>query len=299
MLQAMNDCAAARRSRSTTRRASVVSTPYDSLKSEESFSSFSDDSDGGRARRSRRKAVTKRKPQKPKVKPVVEESGRSLLDVGSRKPVGKPKSKAKTAPKDSPAERAEEIVKMAKKEGPTKFQQMRKFLQKANEAEVPTDFLSGFLSSRRSLSPSMRSSTGSASACDFHTGLTPTSANRRMPSPMVLRRDSDEGFAANDLLLQDGQAVTNRIGTFIHGQRGLNLRRKMKAVAAGDNLKLALMIEEIPNVGEILKKHGKAELRDRVLANTAGEEDDDKENASTLLDDSQLAELEDEMLVGL
>jgi len=296
MLQAMNDCAAARRSRSSTRRTSLASTPFESLYSEESFSSFSDDSEGRRARRGRRLAVAKRKPAKPRPKRVIEESSVSVLDVGARKAVPKAKSRAK--PVAAPVEPAEEIVKIAKKEGPAKFQQMRKFLQKANEAEKPADFLSDFLSSRRSLSPCKRSSAGSAS--DFHTGLTPKSANRRMPSPMLARRDSDEGFAANDLLLQDGKGVTNRIGTFIHGQRGLNLRRKMKTAATGDNLKLAvMMMEEIPDVDGTLRRHGKAELRERVLANTAEEEQwENKENQSAL-DDSQLADLESDMLAGL
>lgn len=299
MLRVLSDCAAARRSRSSTRRTSLASTPYDSIISPDSFSSFSDDSEGDRGRRGRRKAVTKRKVCKPIPTKEAEEVVASVLDVGPSKAVPKAKSRAKLVPKHTPAESAEEIIKIAKKDGPAKFQQMRKFLQKANEADTPADFLSDFMIARRSLSPSKRSSVGSVS--DFHTGLTPKSSSRRLPSPMLARRDSDDGFAANDLLLQDGQGVTNRIGTFIHGQRGLNLRRKMKTVATGDNIRLALMMEEIPDVDEKLRKHGKAELRERVLANTA-EESYDKENQPDNgggLDDSQLEGIEADMLLGL
>ena len=144
---------------------------------------------------------------------------------------------------------------------------------------------------------------------DFHTGLTPTASSRRQPFPEApvfvnSRRESDDGFAASDLLLQDGKSVNNRIGTFIHGQRGVNLRRKMNSketlLARADSVGLALMLEEIPNVAEVLSKQSKDQHRRRVLLNTAEDDSDlGKENHNGDLDDSQLADLETEFAVGI
>ena len=260
--------------------------------------------------------MTKRKTTKPNSGKVAPAAAPAKIRGVSQEPIPKPRAKAKAkAPakaKAEPVPPIDELVKIVKKEGSTKFHQIRKFLEKANEVDKPTDMLSGYLASRsRPMSPAGRSSTGSVWSPrlnDFHTGLTPSSASRRMPSPVTYlgdeysrRRDSDEGFAASDLLMQDGDSVTNRIGTFIHGQRGLNLRHKMKTLATGDNLQLALMMEEIPDMEAKLHRLGRDQLRQRAMANTA--EDgmaDNKENfGSGSLDDSQLAEIETEMLLGL
>jgi hypothetical protein len=211
------------------------------------------------------------------------------------KAVAKAKAKPKTqAKKPSPAPSPDELVKFAKKEGTTRFHQMRVFLEKANEADKPADLLANFLASRRSPSParSRRSSVdsrGSPRMNDFHTGLTPASSDRRVASPQVARRDSDD--FAWDLDATDSSAA-HKVGSFIHGQRSLNLRSKSKAVGAGDNLSLALLMEDIPNMTEKLHAVSRAQLRERVLANTA-EGEEDKENASSL-DESQL-----DLLLGL
>ena len=127
---------------------------------------------------------------------------------------------------------------------------------------------------------------------DFHTGLTPRSGARRATSPKVSRRDSDDFAWDLDATSATG---THKVGSFIHGQRSLNLRSKMKTVAAGDNLSLALLLEDIPDMTEKLQAVSKAQMRERALANTA-EGDEDKENASSL-DESHLAELD--LLIGL
>lgn len=85
------------------------------------------------------------------------------------------------------------------------------------------------------------------------------------------------------------------MGSFIHGQRSLNLRSKLKTVGAGDNLSLALLMEDIPNMTEKMHAVSRAQIRERVLANTADGEED-KENASSL-DESQLAEID--LMLGL
>ena len=318
MLKAISRAAAERRCKLTSRRSSLQSTPYESVISEGSFSSYSDDSDSdfGKARRNRRKAVTKRKVAKPLGEnKLTREKKIPVRDKAYDEKIIK-QSKAKL-PRKREEEPSDELVKIAKKEGTTKFHQMRKFLEKANEVDKPADILSGFLASRRMSSPGKRagspysvsrSSIGSSSrsprANDFHTGLTPSSSQRRMPSPVtyasVNRRDSDEGFAANDLLMNHGESVDNKIGSFIHGQRGLNLRRKMKTVAAGDNIQLALMMEDIPDMQQKLHQYGKSEQRKRIIANTnEGDENAYSTIPSNILDDSQLDEIEAEMMLGL
>ena len=315
MLKAMTQAAAARRSASNSRRSSLQSTPYESVMSDDSSSSYSEDSDYGRSRRNRRKAVSKRKSVKPmktdeeKAQNLRQEKDAAVESVPKRKARAKASAKRKDAPEPYP----DELVKIARKEGTTKFHQMRRFLEKANEADTPTDILSGFLASRKVLSPnkrggSPRSSLGSVEKSprvdDFHTGLTPTSSQRPMPSPVAYfgdsysRRDSDEGFAANDLLANNGESVDNKIGSFIHGQRSLNLRRQMNTVASGDNIQLALMMEEIPDMHKRLEKMGKQEQRKRIIVNTS-EGDENAPHAENLDDDSQLGELEAEMLLGL
>lgn len=314
MLKAITQAAAARRSVSNSRRSSLQSTPYESVISDDLSSSYSEDSDFGRSRRNRRKAVAKRKPVKPMTTNEEKAPKRPQKKYAAVESVPKHKARAKAAAKrkDAPEASPDELVKIAKKEGTTKFHQMRRFLEKANEADTPADILSGFLASRRALSPnkqggSPRSSLGSVAKSprvdDFHTGLTPSSSQRRMPSPVAFfgdsysRRDSDEGFAANDLLANNGESVDNKIGSFIHGQRSLNLRRQMKTVAAGDNIQLALMMEEIPDMHERLEKMGKQEQRKRIIVNTS--EGDENAPHAENLDDSQLGDLESEMLLGL
>ena len=118
-----------------------------------------------------------------------------------------------------------------------------------------------------------------------------------MPSPSVFnRRDSEDGFAAADLLATEGNAVEHKLGSFLHGQRSLNLRLKSRAVGAGDNLHLtALLVEDIPDIKEKIEKVSRSELRQKILLNTA-EDEADKENLSSL-DDSQIGELD--MIAGL
>ena len=201
-----------------------------------------------------------------------------------------------TRKRASPKPEAEDdIVHIAKAEGPTKFQQMRKFLAKANESDKPVDLLAGFLSERpRTSSPSRRLSSdfrspgspdrrsvgslGSPVCTDFHTGLTPTSSGRRAfpPAPVFSRRDSEEGFAASDLLLHDGKAASNRIGTFIHGQRAVSLRQTLKSGPKTGGL----LLEDIPNVDELLAEHSKLHVRQRIFENTL--EEDGKENFEDL-----------------
>lgn len=280
-------------SKASSRKSSVASTPFDSVYSEESFSSFSDDSDGDRRRRGRRQAVAsrKRKVKTVSVAPKKEKVVSSRTAIKKEAAV-KPKAK-KAAVKASPEPSPGEVVKIAKKEGTTKFQQMRKFLAKANEAEKPQDMLATFLASRRAASPTRSSvgSVGSPRGDGFHTGLTPTSSRHRLPSPTVVSRDSEDGFAAFDLLAGEGDAVEHKLGSFLHGQRSLNLRLKSKAVGAGDNLHLtALLMDDIPDMEKKMEQVSRAELRTRILANTA-EEDAEKENLSSL-DDSQLADFD-------
>lgn len=290
--------AATRGSRSNTRRSSAVTTPYESVCSDDSFSSFSDDSDSERRRRARRKAVTKRNPGKLVKQPKASSSSTVITKPKPKAPA-KPKQIRKAVKREeTPAESPAELVKIAKKEGTTKYQQMRKFLAKANESDKPQDLLAGFLSSRRTHSPT-RSSVGSVDSPrgdGFHTGLTPKASCYRLPSPtLVPRRDSEESFAAADLLAMEGSAVEHKLGSFIHGQRSLNLRHRSKAVGAGDNLHLtALLMEEIPDMQTKMEKVSRAELRQRILTNTA-EDEQEKENCS--LDDSQLGELE--IIAGL
>lgn len=222
-------------------------------------------------------------------------SKRGRLDARDAKKVEKKGAQKKESPLASP----DEIVKIAKKEGTTKFQQMRKFLAKANEREDPPDILAEFFATRREKSPTRSSvgSTGSIEWDDFHTGLTPKSASRRWQSPKIAPRESDESFAASDLLASDGNSVERRLGAFLHGQRSLNLRSKSKAVGAGDNIHLtALLVDDIPDLEEKIHTVSKAELQKRIIENTA-EDHEDKENVSSL-DDSQIA-AELEMLTGL
>lgn len=297
MFKAIKEAAVDRSSRSSTRRSSAVTTPYESAYSGE-FSS-SDDSDLGRRPHSRRRAVTRRKPKA--------ETQKAKLDPKppkAKNPRGKSKKQSIEAdfPDNStsiPTQSPNELVKIAKKEGTTKFQQMRKFLSKANESDKPQDMLAGILGCRGAHSPT-RSSFGSVSSPrgdGFHTGLTPRSSSRRMPSPSVLnRRDSEDGFAAADLLATEGNAVEHKLGSFLHGQRSLNLRLKSRAVGAGDNLHLtALLVEDIPDIKEKIDKVSRSELRQKILLNTA-EDEADKENLSSL-DDSQICELD--MIAGL
>lgn len=299
MQSILSAAGAARRARSSSRRSTPYSSVYESPISEESFSSFSDDSESEKRRRGRRKAVTRRVGAKRK---VVADSD-PLAKVKPEKPVkavAKAKAKAKpraVAKKASPASSPDELVKFAKKEGTTRFHQMRAFLEKANETDKPVDLLSGFLASRRSPSPtrSRRSSVasgGSPRLKDFRTGLTPSSVDRRVASPQLARRDSDD--FAWDLDTADASAA-HKVGSFIHGQRSLNLRSKLKTVGAGDNLSLALLMEDIPNMTEKMHAVSRAQIRERVLANTADGEED-KENASSL-DESQLAEID--LMLGL
>ena len=275
-------------SRSCTRRSSLASTPYESVYSEEAFSSFSDDSDCDRRRRGRRKAVTRRKAKAPAPEPKKEKKITEKVTLKKEaivKPLKAKKATKKALPEPSP----EQIVKIAKKDGTTKFQQMRKFLSRANESDKPEDMLAGFLASRRAVSPTRSSvgSIGSPRGDGFHTGLTPKSSGRRLPSPTIASRDSEDGFAAADLFAGEGDAVEHKLGSFLHGQRSLNLRLKSKAVGAGDNLHLtALLMDEIPDMTSKMEQLSKNELRQRILANTA-EDDTEKENLSSL-DDSQL-----------
>jgi hypothetical protein len=209
-------------------------------------------------------------------------------------PKSDPKPQARRA---RPARSPNELVKFAKKEGTTRFHQMRVFLEKANQSDKPVDLLAGFLSSRRSPSParSRRSSAdsrGSPRMTDFHTGLTPTSVERMVASPKLARRDSDD--FAWDLDATDDTAA-NKVGSFIHGQRSLNLRHKMKTVGAGDNLSLALLMDDIPDMEKTVKALSRAQMRDRLRANTA-EDEEDQENAPWQ-DESQSTE--DELLFGV
>jgi hypothetical protein len=285
-------------SRVSSRRSSLDHSSYESAISEETFSSFSDDSDSDRRRRKRRKAVTTRKPRTHKkvAGPKGRDTTVGVKRTGDRKAVSEAKPPARKKEPSPPS--FEEIVKISKKEGTTKFQQMRKFLEKANAVEKPPDILAGFLASRRTGSPS-RISTGSFGSPrneGFHTGLTPSSSSRRLPSPTIISRDSEDGFAASDLLSAEGTAVEHKIGSFLHGQRSLNLRSKSKAVGAGDNVHLAaLLIEDIPDIDDKLKAVSRAEMRAKILANTADDEDE-KENLSSL-DDSQIAEFD--LVAGL
>ena len=269
---------------------------------DESFSSFSESENekprrrkavGGKAAKSncKRKPVDgdakSSKSVKAPKKPVVENQGNGQTN----------KRKLKTQPPP------DELVHIAKKEGSTKFQQMRKFLERANEADKPTDILSGFLNNRRRSSESSprkplvllpngsggspvsgRSSLAmSPRIAEFHTGLTPTNKSSSPPAfrffPGTTRRDSDDGFAASDLLAGNGETATNKIGSFIHGQRGLNLRRKMnskQALAAGAaDSTTALLIEEIPDMEKKLQKTGQKEMERRVLINSAENEDEE------------------------
>lgn len=297
MFKAIKDAAVDRSSRSSTRRSSALTTPYESAYSAE-FSS-SDDSDVGRRPYSRRKAVTRRKPRTQVQKPRVE----SQMSNDKKTRV-RPKKSPKEVDipghdTEIPLQSPNELVKIAKKEGTTKFQQMRKFLAKVNECDKPQDMLAGLLGCRGAHSPTRSSfgSVGSPRGDGFHTGLTPRSSSRRMPSPSVLnRRDSEDGFAAADLLATEGNAVEHKLGSFLHGQRSLNLRHKSKAVGAGDNPHLtALLVEDIPDVKEKIEKVSRSELRQKILMNTA-EDEADKENLSSL-DDSQIGELD--IIAGL
>lgn len=244
--------------------------------------------------------MTKRKSEKP-TKQSKATSSTSAIAKPKAKAPGKPKPLRKaTKREETPAGSPAELVKIAKKEGTTKYQQMRKFLAKANENEKPQDLLASFLSSRRAHSPT-RSSVGSVDSPrgdGFHTGLTPRASSYRMPSPtLVPRRDSEDSFAAADLLAMEGSAVEHKLGSFIHGQRSLNLRHRSKAVGAGDNLHLtALLMDEIPDMQTKMEKVSRAELRQRILTNTA-EDEQEKENYNSSLDDSQLGELD--IIAGL
>ena len=219
---------------------------------------------------------------------------------------GKPTRKRASPKPENPPD---EVVRIAKAEGPTKFQQMRKFLIKANENDKPLDLLAEFLPSKSVKSASSRRKSGEyhspasvgrfsmgspGSPNDFHTGLTPTASSQKRgpfpPAPVFSRRESDESFAASDLLLNDGKGADNRLGTFIHGQRAVSLRQK-------SNRKIdtvtPLLLEDIVNVGEILAQNGKVQIRKQVLENTAEEEED---VCNDQLNDSQLDE--DDFVVG-
>ena len=313
----LSQAANARRSVSRERTVSGRTTPYDTpYTDDESFSSFSE-SENERPRR--RKAVggkaaksnAKRKEgsSSNKSSKAVSSKEKKTADVPDKKPMNKRKLKTQAAP--------DELVHIAKKEGSTKFQQMRKFLERANEADKPADLLSGFLSKRRSSGSSPvkplvllpatsegspvsgRSSLAmSPRIAEFHTGLTPTNKSGSPPAfrsifPGASRRDSDDGFAASDLLAGIGETATNKIGSFIHGQRGLNLRRKMNSkqalVAGASDSTTALLIEEIPDMEKRLEKTGQKELERRVLINSA--ENEDEENM--VMESSMLHEEDD------
>ena len=302
MLRMLSQAANARKSTSRGRLSSGRSTPYDTpYTDDESFSSFSE-SENERPRR--RKAVggkaakgnskSKSKSASDAVDTSLKSKPKSIAPVQEKKESTKRKAKLQPPPED--------IVHIAKKEGSTKFHQMRKFLERANEAEKPTDILSGFLSKRRSSAGSPvkplvllpntsegspisgRSSLAmSPRIAEFHTGLTPTNRSVTPSSfqffPGTTRRDSDDGFAASDLLVNNGETATNKIGSFIHGQRGLNLRRKMNSkqvLAAGAmDGSSALLIEEIPDMENRLHKTGKKELERKILINSAENEEEE------------------------
>jgi hypothetical protein len=296
------------RSERTSRRSSRLSTPLETSYLDESSSSFSDDSDSDRRRRNRRKAVTRRKPVKDNStadkarKPAAKKEEAGKPSRGPKKKVelgSKIVIKGETKKKESPNTSPDEIIKIAKQDGSTKFQQMRKFLLKANEREGPPDILAEFFATRKERSPT-RSSVGSSGSVewdDFHTGLTPKSSSRRWPSPKVISRESEDGFAASDLLSSDGASVERRLGAFLHSQRSLKLRSKSKALGAGDNVHLtALLVDHIPDLEEKIQTVSKAELRKRILENTA-EDDCEKENVSSL--DDSLIEAELDMLTGI
>jgi len=316
MLRMLSQAANARRSVSRSRTVSGRSTPYDTpFTDDESFSSFSE-SENERPRR--RKAVggkaakenSKQKASNSKKTSAKSTTGNAKADVDAvdKKPTNKRKLKTQPPP--------DELVHIAKKEGSTKFQQMRKFLERANEAEKPTDILSGFLSKRRSSAGSplkplvllpntsegspisgLSSLTMSPRIAEFHTGLTPTNKSSSPPAfrffPGTSRRDSDDGFAASDLLAGNGETATNKIGSFIHGQRGLNLRRKMNSkqalVAGASDSTTALLMEEIPDMEKRLQKTGQKEIERRVLINSA--ENEDEENM--VMESSMLHEDDD------
>jgi hypothetical protein len=97
------------------------------------------------------------------------------------------------------------------------------------------------------------------------------------------RRDSDDGFAASDLFINSGETATNKIGSFIHGQRGMNLRKKMANASSMDTT--ALLLEEIADVENKLAETGKNEIRRKILRNTA--EDEEEEAFADRLDDDE------------
>ena len=303
MLRMLSQAANARRSVSKQNTISSRTTPYDTpYTDDESFSSFSE-SENERPRR--RKAVGgKAAKSNGKVKSTCNEtklvgSGKAKdktgVNVVDKKPVNKKKAKTQPPPED--------LVHIAKKEGSTKFQQMRKFLERANEADKPTDILSGFLNKRGRSSASSplkplvllpgnsegspvsgRSSLAmSPRIAEFHTGLTPTNRSSSPSTyqffPAPGRRDSDDGFAASDLFAGNGETATNKIGSFIHGQRGLNLRSKMNSkqnlVAGATDSTTALLMEEIPDMESRLQKTAKQELERRILVNSAENEDEE------------------------
>jgi len=307
----LEKAADARRSVSRGTTNSSQTTPNDSPYSDhESFSSFSE-SENERPRR--RKAVGgKRATKKTTTRNtcVIKEDKPKKETKSSKPPIKESKTRVAPKRKQKPEQATtDEIVHIAKKDGSTKFQQMRKFLEKANEAEKPTDMLSGFLSKDRlssspirlpkSSSSPPRSSVGcmlSPRIADFHTGLTPKASNDFIPSflPMpVSRRDSDDGFAASDLFVGSGETATNKIGSFIHGQRGMNLRKKMAASSAMDTT--ALLLEEIVDVEEKLAHTGKDEIRRRILLNTA--ENEEEEAMAAKCEDDDI--MENDMSIGM
>ncbi len=318
----LSQAAAARRSVSRERTVSGRTTPYESpFTDDESFSSFSE-SEHEKPRR--RKAVggkaaksnAKRKIATDETKSNKKEKAPKKTDNDNPDKPATNKRKLKNQPPP------DELVHIAKKDGSTKFQQMRKFLERANEADKPTDLLSGFLNNRRSSAGSPRkplvllsnSSEGSPISgrsslamspriSEFHTGLTPKNKSDSPPVfrffPGTSRRDSDDGFAASDLLAGNGETATNKIGSFIHGQRGLNLRRKMNSkqalVAGAADSTTALLIEEIPDMEKKLQKTGQKELERRVLINSA--ENEDEENM--VLESSMVNEEDDPIDLGM
>jgi hypothetical protein len=239
--------------------------------------------------RCRQAHVTSRK------KPRTSISSRKTSVEGNKSKPAKssaPKSKSrKVVPPDS---NPDELVKIVAKEGGTKFAQMRKLLDRANVADKPADILGSYLdnisTTQLPTSPGPRSPR-SPQLRDFHTGLTPTSGSRRRSvSPeLSLRRDSDEGFAASDLLLESYSG--NKIGTFLHGQRGANLRNKQKTLKTPlqPESSKQVFLEDIPDMERRLADHGKEQLRRRVLLNTAEDEHEEaqagKENNNSLIED--------------
>ena len=116
-----------------------------------------------------------------------------------------------------------ELVKFAKRDGPLRQKQVRKFLEMANSGREPTDLFSNI---KREVLETVT----------LRTGLTPPTKVKRLlapPSPLVLQGEENEdvdnpAWLANDLI-SGNRSSNSKFATFINGHRARASRARLVA----------------------------------------------------------------------